>query len=496
MKRIDQYLEEMLEKGASDIHLSTGHRLCFRIDGEMHFQNETEPFDEEELKDIIYEIASERNIKELEEDLDTDFAYELPGVGRFRVNIFWDHEGIGCVMRLIPSRIPTFDELNLPDTLRSLCFLNKGLVIVTGPTGSGKSTTLAAMVDLINRTRRQHLITIEDPIEFKHRSLGCLVNQREVHVHTQSFANALRAALREDPDIVLVGEMRDLETMEIAIETAETGHLVFGTLHTNTAASTVDRIIDKFPSGQQNQIRSMLADSLKGVVAQTLCKRIEGGRIAATEILMITPAVAANIRDGKTHLIPSAMQTGRNVGMCTFVDDLIDLVERNIISPEEAYSNAIDKPFFQKKMADAGISIDLTLVALEDIQYATDDEAEVAKTEQARRKLHVNPQDVSALQELILILASDNDASERNGEQAKEMAERLISITGEDDPLSLSLLAMSYAELSDFIEATYWGKRAYKAAKASRQKELASRIQRHLNLYKRHLPVREEESAS
>lgn len=492
MRQIDQYLEEMLEKGASDIHLSTNHQPCYRVDGEMHFQRGTEKFTEEELRELLYEFTPQRNIDELEEEWDTDFAYELPGTARFRVNIFMDHEGIGCVMRQIPSRVPTFEELNIPEGVRSFCFLNKGLVIVTGPTGSGKSTTLAAMVDLINRTRRQHLITVEDPVEFKHRSLGCLVNQREVHVHTKSFANALRAALREDPDIVLVGEMRDLETMEIAIETAETGHLVFGTLHTNTASTTVDRIIDKFPADRQNQIRTMLADSLKGVVAQTLCKRIGGGRIASCEILIVTPAVAANIREGKTHQIPSIMQTGKNVGMCTFADDLLSLVKRGIITPEEAYSNAIDKPFLQKKFDEEKITLDLSLTALDDIDMHSDETANASKAEKARKKLHVNPRDTAALRELITVLATDENPDERNGVEALEYSQKLLDITGQNDALTLVLIGSSYAELSHFGEATEWAKKATKVAKSNKQKELVVNIARHINLYKRGIPLRGE----
>ena len=494
MKQIDRYLEDMLEQGASDIHLSTNHQLCFRIDGEMHFQRGTEKFTEEELREILYELTPERNITELEENWDTDFAYELPGTARFRVNIFMDHEGIGCVMRQIPSRIPTFEELNIPEGIRSFCFLNKGLVIVTGPTGSGKSTTLAAMVDLINRTRRQHLITIEDPVEFKHRSLGCLVNQREVHVHTKSFSNALRAALREDPDIVLVGEMRDLETMEIAIETAETGHLVFGTLHTNTAATTVDRIIDKFPADRQNQIRTMLADSLKGVIAQTLCKRIGGGRIASAEILVVTPAVAANIREGKTHQIPSLMQTGRNVGMCTFADDLLSLVKRGIITPEEAYGNAIDKPFLMKKLEEEKIELDLKLVALDDINFEMEDGEELSKSDRIRQKLQVNPRDTAALREVIIVLATDENADERNGHEALEYAQKLLDITGQSDALSLLLVSAAYAELQHFGDASEWARKGLKVAKSNKQKDLAARIQRYINLYKRNIPLRGEDS--
>ena len=493
MKRIDEILEEMLEKGASDVHLSTNHQLCYRIDGEMQFQRGTEKFIMEELKELLYEFAPDRNIAQLEEEWDTDFAYELTGTARFRVNIFMDHEGIGCVMRQIPSRIPTFEELNIPEGVRAFCFLNKGLVIVTGPTGSGKSTTLAAMVDLINRTRRQHIITVEDPVEFKHRSLGCLVNQREVHVHTKSFSNALRAALREDPDIVLVGEMRDLETMEIAIETAETGHLVFGTLHTNTASTTVDRIIDKFPADRQNQIRTMLADSLKGVIAQTLCKRIGGGRIASCEILVVTPAVSSNIREGKTHQIPSAMQTGRNVGMCTFADDLLSLVKRGIITPEEAYVNAIDKPFLQKKFDEEEITLDLTHSALDDADMQMDESENASKSDKARKKLHINPHDAEALRDVIRILATDENPDERDGSEALEYAQKLLDQTGQNDAVTLVLISASYAELQHYGEATDWAKRALKVAKANKQKDLAARITRYINLYKRGIPLRGEE---
>ncbi len=492
MKKIDRYLETMLEKGASDIHLSTNHQPCYRVDGEMQFERGTEKLTEEELKELLYEFAPERNIEELEEIWDTDFAYDLPGAARFRVNIFMDHEGIGSVMRQIPSRVPTFEELNIPEGVRSFCFLNKGLVIVTGPTGSGKSTTLAAMVDLINRTRRMHLITVEDPVEFKHRSMGCLVNQREVHVHTKSFANALRAALREDPDIVLVGELRDLETMEIAIETAETGHLVFGTLHTNTAATTVDRIIDKFPADRQNQIRTMLADSLKGVIAQTLCKRINGGRIASCEILVVTPAVSANIREGKTHQIPSIMQTGKNVGMCTFADDLLSLVQRGLIAPEEAYINAIDKPFLQKKFDEENIPLDLSLSELDDIDSEVSEEGDASKSEKARKKLHVNPKDTAALRELILILATDESPDERNGHEALEYAQKLLDISGQSDATTLVLISAAYSELQHFTEATDWAKKALKVAKSNKQKELSVQIQRYINLYKRKIPLRGE----
>ncbi|MCF7849562.1 MAG: type IV pilus twitching motility protein PilT [Kiritimatiellales bacterium] len=492
MKQIDPYLEELLAKGGSDVHLSTNHQPCYRVDGEMKFTKGTEKFAYEELKELIYEFAPERNIRELEAQWDTDFAYELPGIARFRTNIFLDSEGIGLVMRQIPSRVPTFEELNIPESIRAFCFLNKGLVIVTGPTGSGKSTTLAAMVDLINRTRRQHIITIEDPIEFKHRSMGCLMNQREVHVHTKSFASALRAALREGPDIVLVGEMRDLETMEIAIETAETGHLVFGTLHTNTAATTVDRIIDKFPADRQNQIRTMLADSLKGVVAQTLCKRIGGGRIAAAEILMVTPAGAANIREGKTYQIPSLMQTGKNVGMRTFADDLLHLVKKGTITPEEAYGNAIDKPFLEKKLIDEGIPFDLTLTSLDDINFEIEAEGDSSRAEKIRRRLHVNPRDLAALRELVLVLATDENPDERNGHEALDYAQKLLDLTGHSDPLTMTLISAAYAELQHFTEALDWAKKALKQAKTNKQKDMVARINRYIALYKRQIPLRGE----
>jgi len=493
MKKIDQYLEMTIERNASDIHLSTNHPLCFRIDGEMHFEKTEEKFTQEQLEELLFEFAPERNVTQFKKSWDTDFAYELPGTDiRFRVNFFMDQEGVGCVMRQIPNKIPTFEELNIPEGIRAFCFLEKGLVIVTGPTGSGKSTTLAAMIDLINRTRRQHIITIEDPVEFRHASLGCLVNQREVHVNTKSFSVALRAALREDPDIVLVGEMRDLETMEIAIETAETGHLVFGTLHTNTAATTIDRIIDKFPADRQNQIRTMLADSLKGVVAQTLCKRITGGRIAAAEILVVTPAVAANIREGKTHQIPSLMQVGKNIGMRTFIDDLLGLVHKGIISPEEAYEKAVDKPFMERKLHEEGIQFEIEQTALSDISFGSDED--LSKIEKIRKKLNVNPKDPDTIRELILVLATAKDDEDRNGQEALEYAEKLLEITGPNEALSLVLLSISHAELENFNEAISWGKKALRIAKSNKQKELMTRITNYLNLFKKRIPLRETET--
>jgi twitching motility protein PilT len=266
-----------------------------------------------------------------------------------------DRKGRGAVFRVIPSKILTAEDLGLSPFILQLCRLNKGLVLVTGPTGSGKSTTLCGMIDYINRNRSDHIITIEDPIEFVHENKQCLMNQREVHTHTDSFKDALRAALREDPDIILVGEMRDLETVAIAIETAETGHLVFGTLHTTTAASTVDRVIDQFPTDRQSQIRIMLSESLKGVIAQTLCKKIGGGRVAALEVLIVTSAVSNLIREAKTFQIPSMMQVGKAVGMVTLNDALMELVTKKLVEPQEAYLKSVDKNGFEGLLKRAGI---------------------------------------------------------------------------------------------------------------------------------------------
>jgi twitching motility protein PilT len=333
----------MVELDASDLHLSAGVVPMIRQHGVMKPLSDADVLSSDHILLLCDEIAPAVNRQEFREVNDTDFAYEIEGVARFRVNLFRDRHGVCAVFRQIPTDILTMEQLGLPDCVRNLCALTKGLVVVTGPTGSGKSTTLAAMIDHINETRTDHIITIEDPIEFVHRNKRCLINQREVHTHTESFKRALRAALREDPDIVLVGEMRDLETIAIAIETAETGHLVFGTLHTTTAVSTVDRIIDQFPADRQEQVRMMLSESLKGVIAQTLCRRTEGGRVAAFEILLGIPAVANLIREGKTHQLASVMQTSRKLGMVTLNDSLVDLVRRRVIDENEALLRAIDK---------------------------------------------------------------------------------------------------------------------------------------------------------
>jgi twitching motility protein PilT len=327
-----------------------------RIDGSIVTFQEAGIFQAEQLRDMLFSITPERNQEEWKSIKDTDFAYETEAA-RFRVNLFSDRRGIAGVLRQIPNRILTAEEMGLPQSVLNMCHLSKGLVVVTGPTGSGKSTTLAAMIDYINRNRDAHIITIEDPIEFVHQNKKCLVSQREVSVNTSTFKRALRAALREDPDIVLVGEMRDLETVSIALETAETGHLVFGTLHTNTAPSTIDRIIDQFPAEQQPQIRLMLAESLKGVLAQSLCKKIGGGRVAAMEVLVCTSAISNLIREGKTFQIPSLLQTGRGQGMVTMNDALLELVRKRVIQPDEAYYRATAKVELKAALEHSGFSV-------------------------------------------------------------------------------------------------------------------------------------------
>jgi twitching motility protein PilT len=303
---------------------------------------------------MLLAIMPERNRAEFAERNDTDYAYEIEGCARFRANALRDRKGPAAVFRVIPAKVVSVEDMGLTHEVQNLAYLTKGLVLVTGPTGSGKSTTLCSLVDLVNRSRGDHILTIEDPIEFVHPNKKCLVTQRQVGVHTDSFKNALRAALREDPDVILVGELRDLETVSIAIETAETGHLVFGTLHTTTAAGTVDRIIDQFPADRQAQIRTMLSESLKGVISQTLCKRIGGGRAAAREILLATPAVSNLIREGKTFQIPSIMQTSRKLGMVTLNDALMELVDSHQVEPKEAYVKAVDKPALLTSLRNRG----------------------------------------------------------------------------------------------------------------------------------------------
>tara|TARA_B100000609_G_scaffold140525_1_gene112806 strand:+ start:8155 stop:9951 length:1797 start_codon:yes stop_codon:yes gene_type:complete len=357
-KEIDRLFRVLLQERGSDLHLSSEEKPIIRVDGALRRLEHLPILTPEQIAQLLAPIIPERNRIEFIEKWDTDFAYEVPEVGRFRANIFMDRKGVGAVFRLIPSKVVTSEQLALPKSLTDLCFLSKGLVLVTGPTGSGKSTTLCALIDLINRTRDDHIITIEDPIEFVHENKRCLVNQREINVHTNSFKAALRASLREDPDIILVGELRDLETVAIAIETAETGHLVFGTLHTTSAMSTVDRVIDQFPGDRQEQIRMMLSNSLKAVVSQTLLKKKTGGRIAAMEILLVTHGVANLIRERKIHQIQTIMQTSRAMGMQVLNDVLFDYVKRDLVDVKDAYTKSIDKLNFLEMLEAAHINTD------------------------------------------------------------------------------------------------------------------------------------------
>jgi twitching motility protein PilT len=353
---IDRLFHRLVNEGASDLHLSSNEIPIIRKDGDMQRLSGESALSAEALYTLLEPIIPETNKAQFEKEDDTDFAYAIEGLARFRGNLFRDRHGVGAVFRTIPAKIISAEKLGLSSAITDLCELHKGLVLVTGPTGSGKSTTLCAMVDLINRTRSGHIITIEDPIEFVHENKQCLVNQREIGPHTRSFKRALRAALREDPDVVLVGEMRDLETIAIAIETAETGHLVFGTLHTTTAYSTIDRIIDQYPPDQQEQIRVMLSESLKGVVSQTLCKKIGGGRVAALEILLVNAAVSNLIREGKTFQIPSIMQTAKNVGMRLMNEALTELVVSKQVLPDEAMSKAVDKAGLATSFKSRGVT--------------------------------------------------------------------------------------------------------------------------------------------
>ncbi len=336
MAAIDELFKIMVEQGASDLHITSGAPPFLRLHGNMAALNYKE-LSSQDVQGLIFEILSEKQKKIFVEKWELDCAYTLQGIGRFRCNVFMQRKGLGGVFRIIPEKIRSAKELNLPAYVTDLIDVDRGLILVTGPTGSGKSTTLASLIHHINMTREAHIITIEDPIEFIHQNVKSLVNQREVGSHTKSFSNALKAALREDPDILLVGELRDLETISLALTAAETGHVVFGTLHTNSAAKTIDRIIDVFPSGQQSQIRTMLAESLRGVIAQTLFTRADGqGRVAAFEILKNTKAIANLIREGKIHQITSAMQTGSGSGMILFEKYIDDLVKKGKVSPGDA----------------------------------------------------------------------------------------------------------------------------------------------------------------
>ncbi len=334
MVTMEQLLRWANDNDASDLHLSTGEPPALRVRGDLK-RSENQPLSGSDVLRLVESIMNDEQKAELKDNWECDFATALEGVGRYRVNAFIQHRGPGSVLRLIPSEIPTLESLGLTPIFKELCTRERGLVLVTGPTGSGKSTTLAAMVREINETWDAHILTVEDPVEFVHQPLRCFVNQREVGMHTKSFSNALRSALREDPDVILVGEMRDLETISLAITAAETGHLVFGTLHTSSAPKTVDRIIDAFPGDQQAQIRSMLSESLEAIIAQTLLKKKGGGRVAAQEILIGVPAVRNLIREQKLHQIPSMMQTGKGVGMCTMDMALQELLKKGLIEASQ-----------------------------------------------------------------------------------------------------------------------------------------------------------------
>lgn len=326
-------------QGASDLHLSAGLPPMIRVDGDVRRIN-LPPMDHQAVHSLIYEIMNDKQRRDFEEFLETDFSFEVPGVARFRVNAFNHNRGAGAVFRTIPSKVLTMEELGMGQVFRDISMIPRGICLVTGPTGSGKSTTLAAMMDYINENKYEHILTIEDPIEFVHQSKKCLVNQREVHRDTLGFNEALRSALREDPDIILVGEMRDLETIRLALTAAETGHMVFGTLHTSSAAKTIDRIVDVFPAEEKSMVRSMLSESLQAVISQTLLKRQGGGRVACHEIMRGTPAIRNLIREDKIAQMYSAIQTGGAVGMQTMDQGLQDLVARNIISREQARAKA------------------------------------------------------------------------------------------------------------------------------------------------------------
>ena len=368
LDRMENLLRLLVSNKASDLHLRSGSPPLLRASGEIAPIANEPVLSSSDIEAMLDAVMLEQNRTEFKEINDSDFAHEIPGVARFRGNALRDRKGTGAVFRAIPAAVVNVEQMGITPEVQRLCHLTKGLVLVTGPTGSGKSTTLCALIDLINRTRSDHVITIEDPIEFVHESKKCLITQRHVGVHTSSFKHALRAALREDPDIVLVGELRDLETVSMAIETAETGHLVFGTVHTSTAVSTVDRVIDQFPPDRQAQIRVMLSESLKGVISQVLCKKIGGGRVAAREIMLSTPSVSNLIREGKTFQLPSVLQTSRRLGMVTMNDALIELVDSKQVEPQEAYLKATDKVGILNMLKQRG----------KDVSFADPDDARAA----------------------------------------------------------------------------------------------------------------------
>jgi len=352
---ITQLLTFGVEQGASDCHLSAGEPPMLRIHGELK-KLDSPALSKEAVHDLVFDMMNDAQRKVFQEHHECDFSFEMGEIARFRVNVFMQRRGEGAVFRTIPTKILALEQLGMPPILRQLCEKEKGLVLVTGPTGSGKSTTLAAMLDFLNDTFEGHILTIEDPIEFVHKSKKCLVNQRELGPHTHSFANALKSALREDPDIILVGEMRDLETIQLALTAAETGHLVFGTLHTSSAPKTVDRVIDVFPPNQQAQVRAQFAESIEGVITQTLLKKKSGGRVAALEIMTGTTAVRNLIREGKLHQIPGIMQASKKDGMQTMDMALLDLVNKGLVTKAEAQARSMNPNLFGAPGAAAGVA--------------------------------------------------------------------------------------------------------------------------------------------
>ncbi len=342
---IAQLLAFSVKNGASDLHLSAGLPPMIRVDGDVRRIN-VDPMDHELVHGMVYDIMNDKQRKAYEEYFETDFSFEIPGLARFRVNAFNHNRGSGAVFRTIPSKILTLEELKAPKIFEEISNTPRGIVLVTGPTGSGKSTTLAGMVNYVNENHYGHVLTIEDPIEFVHESKKCLINQREVHRDTLGFSEALRSALREDPDVILVGEMRDLETIRLALSAAETGHLVFGTLHTSSAAKTIDRVVDVFPAAEKEMVRSMLSESLRAVISQTLMKKIGGGRVAAHEIMLGTPAIRNLIRENKIAQMYSAIQTGQSIGMQTLDQNLQEMLDKGLISKDEAMKKAANKDAF------------------------------------------------------------------------------------------------------------------------------------------------------
>ncbi len=498
MPEIDRLLNHVVTLGASDLHVTAGQPPYVRLRGDMEVLDAWGPFTGEQTEALVRGIMNDETAADFDQSLDVDFGYALDNGERFRVNVFRDRSGTGFVSRHIASKVPTADALGLPDAVRELCTLRNGLVVVTGPTGSGKSTTLAAMIDLINATRAQHVITIEDPVEFVHEPKRCLINQREVHSHTHSFARALRAALREDPDVVMVGEMRDRETVECALELAETGHLVFGTLHTNTALGTVSRIVDMFSAERQQQVRSILADSLRGVVAQTLCKTIKGGITAAQEILVVNSAVSSNIREGKYHYIESAMQTGRGIGMQTLNDALLDLVNSGRITAEVALSKAINVADLKTKLKGVGVArgVEKTeappapappVRARAVPQKPVEDSESARKVRTLKESLREDPERIDVLNNLAWVLATDSNDQVRDGEEAIALASRAFSLLGVGDGANkvkiLDTLAAAYAETGRFNEAAETVSKAIEVAYQENLDGVVEELNGHMTTY-------------